>query len=104
MTDSTDFTSWQFTFSACEIGVERHLLLYTTGRADGGNTDRSNHSAAEMLPQTEMLQPTAVCAVAIFASAVTVAEEDVAEIFTCSLGLDVANLTAIVWLVTEHGW
>ena len=57
-----------------------------------------------MLPQTEMLQPTAVCAVAIFASAVMVAEEEVAEIFTCSLGLDVANLTAIVWLVTEHGW
>ena len=55
-----------------------------------------------MLPQTEMLQPTAVCAVAIVASAVTVAEEDVAEIFTCNLGLDVANLTAIVWLVTEH--
>ena len=48
LTGSTDFTSWQFTFSACEVGVERHLLLYTTGRADGGNTDRSNRSAAEM--------------------------------------------------------
>ena len=88
----------------CKIGVERHLVFSTTGRADRSNTDRSNRSAAEMLPQTEMLQPTAVCAVAIFASAVTVAEEDMAEILTWSLGLDVANMTAIVWLVTEHGW
>ena len=51
------------------------------------------------IQQAEQTEATAVCAVAIFASAV--AEEDVAVRNTCRLGLDVASLNdAVLFAMT----